>query len=226
VGARALVAQRLTTFAKSEEIIAMNLAVVSIDDVDESVRALVDAFAADTLIDFLFYSHPKGVATGAHSFFSILLRARIALRMPSILCRQGNRIAGVAMGYNTDPPEWPESFNEEWRALAAQTPGFAKRLAVYEAIATRCVPSEPHYYLGVIGVHPDFQGQGYGKKLLDEVCRLSASDEHSTGVYLETASPASLKFYYRNGFVLRGQGEIGGAPLWCVFRANGALTMG
>ena len=196
----------------------MSLAVVSVEDVDEAVRVLVDAFAADSLMDFLFYSHPQGVATGAHSFFSILLRARIALRMPTILCRQGNRIAGVAMGYNTDPPTWPENFNDEWRTLAAQTPGFAKRLALYESIATSCVPPEPHYYLGVLGVHPNFQSQGVGKQLLDEVCRLSASDKRSTGVYLETASPASLKFYYRNDFVLRGQGEIGGAPLWCVFR--------
>jgi ribosomal protein S18 acetylase RimI-like enzyme len=198
----------------------MSLAVVSIDDVDEAVRTLVATPSTDGMMDFLFYSHPEGVAAGARRFFSILLRARIALRMPTILSSEGSRIVGVAMGYDTDPPEWPEHFNEEWRELAAQTPGFAKRLGQYEAIATTWAPPEPHYYLGVLGVHVDFQGKGHGKKLLDEVCRLSAADQHSTGVYLETASPVALKFYYRNGFVLRGQGEIGDAPLWCVFRSN------
>jgi ribosomal protein S18 acetylase RimI-like enzyme len=198
----------------------MNIVVARVDDVDAAARILVESFATDALIDYLFSSHFGGVPTGAFSFFSILMRARIALGMPTILCRHEDRIVGAAMGYDTDPPEWPQRYNDEWRALAERTPGFGERLKTYESIATRCVPHEPHYYLGVLGVHPDFQHKGYGKALLDEVCRLSANDVRSVGVYLETASPASLEFYYRNGFVLRGDGDIGGSPLWCVFRRN------
>jgi len=187
-------------------------------DVDAAVRVLVRAFGPDALMRFLFSSHPEGVGAGSFRFFSILMRARIALRMPTILCEHEGRIVGAAMGYDTDPPEWPEEFNSEWRVLADRTPGFADRLKVYEGIATRSVPHEPHYYLGVLGVDPEFHGGGFGKALLDEVCRLSAEDPRSHGVYLETASERSLEFYFRNEFELCGEGDLDGSPLWCVYR--------
>src|SRR5262245_40673285 len=138
----------------------MTIAVADVGDVDEVARGLVASFANDALIDYLFYSHPQGVAAGSSSFFSILMRAGTALKMPTLVCRHSGRIVGSAMGYDTDPPHWPEPFNVEWRALAEATPGFAARLKTYEGIASRCVPDEPHYYLGVLGVHPAHQGQG------------------------------------------------------------------
>jgi hypothetical protein len=51
-----------------------------------------------------------------------------------------------------------------------------------------------------------------------KVCKPAAADAGSTGVYLETASPASLRFYIRSGLTVRGEGELDGARLWCVFR--------
>jgi GNAT superfamily N-acetyltransferase len=96
-------------------------------------------------------------------------------------------------------------------------PGLHERFETYDAIAARHCPSAPHYYLGVIGVHPSLQGNGAGKTLLDAFCRLSADDPASGGVYLETASAGNLNFYTRNGFVLRCQGDLDGRPLWCAF---------
>jgi ribosomal protein S18 acetylase RimI-like enzyme len=72
----------------------------------------------------------------------------------------------------------------------------------------------------VIGVHPSLQRRGAGKVLLDAFCRLSADNAASSGVYLETASESSLNFYLRNGFALRGKGDLDGRPLWCVFRST------
>jgi ribosomal protein S18 acetylase RimI-like enzyme len=166
----------------------------------------------------LFRTHPNGVGVGAHGFFSILMRARMAIAMPNLILTDGDRVAGLAMGYDTDPPTWPENFNDEWRDLAEQTPGFAERLIEYEQIASRFIPSEPHYYLGVLGVDPDDRGKGFGTALLDSICDLSAADERSGGVYLETSSATSLAFYMRNGFELCGQEKLGGEPLWCVYK--------
>lgn len=79
-------------------------------------------------------------------------------------------------------------------------------------------PAEDHYYLGVIGLHPSLQGKGWGKAMLDAFCALSDVDPKSRGVYLDTANPRSLQFYYNNGFELRGEGRLGAAHLWCVFK--------
>lgn len=74
--------------------------------------------------------------------------------------------------------------------------------------------SEPHWYTMVLGVDPAFQGQGYGKKLLDPVMGQARAD--GTPVYLETAQPKNITFYQKMGFrLLREVAEpSGGLPLW------------
>jgi ribosomal protein S18 acetylase RimI-like enzyme len=190
------------------------------DHAEAASRCLADAFAADPLINFFFRTNPRGVHVAALEFFSLLLRLRIALEMPALVMADGATMLGAAMGYNTERPEWPGPFEREWATIESNTPGVAERFQAYERIVTLHRPTNPHYYLGVIGVHPSAQRRGAGKALLDGICRLSCADPLSSGVYLETANPASLKFYYRCGFVLAGEGNLGGSPLWCLFRPD------
>ena len=104
--------------------------------------------------------------------------------------------------------------------LEEETPGLAGRLAAYETLSRSHEPPAPHYYLGVLGVHPSAQGRGAGKALLEAFCRQSAADPLSAGVYLDTGNPSSLEFYLRNGFELRGEDALEDASLWCVFRSD------
>jgi ribosomal protein S18 acetylase RimI-like enzyme len=48
-----------------------------------------------------------------------------------------------------------------------------------------------------MAVHPDFQAQGIGSKLLAEICHLA--DSSSQDVYLES-TPVGLKLYQNTGF--------------------------
>ncbi|MBL8551498.1 MAG: GNAT family N-acetyltransferase [Hyphomonadaceae bacterium] len=165
-----------------------------------------------------FREYPDGVRAGAMAFFSILLRARLALQMPAYVLQQDGDVLGAAMGYDTSRPAWPASLVEEWRRFESDAPGLAARLAAYDAICAAHQPTEDHYYLGVIGVHPSLQGKGAGKALLDAFCARSRADPKSNGVYLDTANPSSLQFYYNNGFELRGEGALDATPLWCVHK--------
>ncbi len=187
-------------------------------DVDAAVAALVEAFAADPLMSFLFHDNPDGVRPSISRFFSLLLRVRIALAMPADVLEDGHDTLGAVMGYDTSRPAWPEALAEEWRQFEAGAADLAARLAAYEEICEAHQPAEDHYYLGVIGVHPSLQGAGAGRMMLDGFCDLSRADPRSRGVYLDTTNPRSLEFYYRNGFELRGEGRLGDAPLWCVYR--------
>ena len=187
-------------------------------DVGAAVAALGDAFAEDPLMLYLFRDNPEGIRAGAMEFFSILIRARIALGAPAYVLQQGEDVLGAVMGYDASRPKWPEAFTEEMSRLEASLPGFAERIGVYGELAELHEPREDHYYLGVIGVHPSLQGKGAGKALLDAFCEPSHADPKSHGVYLETASSSSREFYYRNGFELRGEGSLDGSPLWCVYK--------
>lgn len=68
-----------------------------------------------------------------------------------------------------------------------------------------------------MAVHPDFQGQGIGSKLLAEVCILA--DRWSQDIYLE-ATPAGLKLYQNTGFESVGEITLfdGEYCLTCMMR--------
>jgi len=140
--------------------------------------------------------------------------------MPALVVHRDGEVLGAAMGYDASRPIWPAALIEEWRLFEAGAPPLADRLAAYERICDAFQPPEAHAYLGVIGVHPSLQGQGAGKRLLETFCEAARRDERSHGVYLDTTNPDSLEFYYRNGFELRGEGEVGSTPLWCVWKPS------
>jgi GNAT superfamily N-acetyltransferase len=189
-------------------------------DLDAAVDALGAAFAADPLIDFLFGPAIERRDGHACEFFRLLMAARLERSMPVLVAREGGRIVGAVMGYDTSRPNWPAPLSERWERLMAGVPGLVDRLASYEGLADRYMPAAPHYYLGVLGVAPAEQGRGIGSALVASFCALSAADPRSTGVYLETASPANPPIYRRGGFAVTGEGPLGTATLWCMFHAH------
>ena len=199
----------------------MNITPASLSELDESVGCLVKAFAQDPITGFLLQPGP-GYPDRLAQFFSLLMRARIALGMPAIVARDASGIHGAAMGYATEHPEWPKDLTEEWDRFESAIPGFSDRMAIYDEIAAKGKPPAPHYYLGVIGVHPDMHGRGIGTQLLRSYCDLSRSDPLSRGVYLETAQESNLAFYERAGFAETGRGRLGHANLWCMFLPQGS----
>lgn len=150
-------------------------------------------------------------------FFSLLMRARLALEMPVLVARDGTQVLGAAMGYKTDRPAWPSDLAEEWDRFERSIPGLPDRIAIYDEIAEKCKPAAAHYYLGVIGVDPGLQGKGVGTRLLEAFCEMSAGDGLSGGVYLETAQPTNVAFYERAGFMETGRGALGSDTLWCMY---------
>ena len=71
-------------------------------------------------------------------------------------------------------------------------------------------PSEPHWYLPLIGVDPAHQGKGHGSALLKHA--LIPCDKENKFAYLESTNPANIPLYERYGFELVGNLEVGTAP--------------
>jgi ribosomal protein S18 acetylase RimI-like enzyme len=194
----------------------MKITAASPSDVDEAVGRLATAFANDPITGFLLQKS-QGYRERVTQFFSLLMRARIALEMPVLVARGARGIDGATMGYTTAPPDWPADLTEEWASFEKAIPGLPDRMAIYDEVAAKFKPQAPHYYLGVIGTDPASQGAGVGSQLLKSFCELSASDPLSSGVYLETAQESNLRFYERGGFVETGRGNLGDATLWCMY---------
>jgi ribosomal protein S18 acetylase RimI-like enzyme len=76
--------------------------------------------------------------------------------------------------------------------------GSAIKLGGWLAAWSKHDPAGAHVHLGPIGVSPDAQGTGVGRRLMERYCaELDRTEELG---YLETDRPENLGFYRRFGF--------------------------
>lgn len=83
----------------------------------------------------------------------------------------------------------------------------AERLAAL-GVVTEYHPSEPHWYLALLGTRTDRQGQGRGAVVLASM--LDACDRAGLPAYLESSNPLNVGLYERHGFVVTDTVHIGG----------------
>lgn len=75
-----------------------------------------------------------------------------------------------------------------------------------EKLLKQMIPGKDFCHLWFIGVENNFQGKGYGTKMIDflkKTCR-----ERSLPIYLETSNRRNLKFYEKNGFSLYHKSQL------------------
>lgn len=78
-------------------------------------------------------------------------------------------------------------------------------------------PTEPHWYLALLGVDPGRQRRGIGHALLAPV--LDRCDRELEPAYLETQKPENLPFYGRFGFRVIGEITVADSPtVWSMWR--------
>lgn len=71
-------------------------------------------------------------------------------------------------------------------------------------------PTEPHWYLPLIGTDPLHQGKGFGSALLEHAIR--RCDKDRLPAYLESSSPGNVPLYERFGFKVIGTIQAGSSP--------------
>jgi ribosomal protein S18 acetylase RimI-like enzyme len=81
--------------------------------------------------------------------------------------------------------------------------------AVFEQMG-RYHPSEPHWYLPLMGVDPSQQSKGFGSALLQHI--LIQFDRDNKLAYLESSNPRNIPLYKRHGFELLGTIQTGTSP--------------
>jgi GNAT superfamily N-acetyltransferase len=125
------------------------------------------------------------------------------------------------------PPGLPEMSPADEARLPALIeavcgPESAPRVAALMEAFERTHPSEPpHFYLSLLGTHPDHAGHGLGVGLL--AANLEEIDAAGAPAYLESSNPKNLRRYERLGFRLRAEVElVPGIPATQMWREPGA----
>jgi GNAT superfamily N-acetyltransferase len=91
---------------------------------------------------------------------------------------------------NKDPPNLGQALQE----LGAAT----DRIRLYDDPVAAAMPSEPHWYLGILACHPDHQGQALARRVGQ--AGLGQAATQGFDAYLETANPANVGMYERSGW--------------------------
>ncbi len=102
-------------------------------------------------------------------------------------------------------------------------PAMAKLVLYNEAVEAR-IPTADAWYLGVLAVHPDRQGEGFGRRLINPV--RSRADLAGEPIALETAVAANVGLYEYLGFEVIDHFSVpsGGPEVWIMQRPPGAGT--
>jgi len=102
------------------------------------------------------------------------------------------------------------------RCLLGQGLRVARRWGqVFEALRAHH-PVDPCWYLGTLGVDPDFRGRGVGSALVGQW--LERVDRERRAAYLETDLLENVRFYARLGFEVEGELALFGVPIWRMRR--------
>jgi GNAT superfamily N-acetyltransferase len=176
--------------------------------------ALQQAFFDDPVMGYLFPNESSRRWRMA-KLFQIELEAH-HLPLNSVWTTADH--AGAALW--SPPDHWRLPPAKLLRNAVPMTRAFGRRLPrAMRALATveRRHPTEPHWYLAVLGTAPTHQGKGVGSALLGPV--LERCDTEGLPAYLESSKESNIPFYRRHGFEVTGEIRLpGGPPVWSMWR--------
>ncbi len=101
-------------------------------------------------------------------------------------------------------------------------PDRIERFGAFRSTVAEYVPKEEHWYLSLLGTHPDWQRQGIGLALMSEGFKLA--DEQGLPCYLETETVENVAYYQHHGFAVRSEWDIplDGPHMWGMMRPPAA----
>lgn len=174
-------------------------------------RVLVDAFHDDPMWGAWAFPVHHLRRANRSAVFSIFVAG--ALRYPSTWIAAGD--AAVAMWI---PPGGKGLSAEQEAQLEADLRdrvGAAESSRILQALDlfVGLTPTEPHYYLSMLGTDPAYAGAGYGQRLLAHTLRLL--DVEGAPAYLDCADNL-VRLYERFGFRRTGSVVLPDGP-----RSNG-----
>ncbi len=176
---------------------------VTKDDANQIVDALVLAFSTDPAIRWM-YPNPHHYLT----HFPNLVRAFAGKAFEHGTAYSVDNQAGAALWLppGVEPDVDPVIKLLEQSVFESEQ---ANVFAVFEQMG-HYHPTQPHWYLPLIGIEPTQQGKGYGSALMQHV--LMQCDRDCIPAYLEASNPAYISFYERHGFELLGTIQVGASP--------------
>ena len=173
------------------------------DEAPRLLATLTLAFAADPACRWLY---PDATQFLRHFPSLALAMGGAGIARGTSFVVDGYRGVSLWLGPGVAPDEDAlETLLRESVALPEQADAFR----LFE-LRGRRRPSDPHWYLPLIGVEPAHRGRGAGTAMLERALR--RADLSGMPTYVEATDPRHVACYRRHGFEAVGRIEIGHCP--------------
>lgn len=167
------------------------------------------SFVDDPVMRWLYPDDATFLAPGGEVFASAMSRW---IQSTEVWCTDDG--AGVAVWIPPGRPEVDVTIDPP-----APTPpdDLLERFEIIGAAMAGHTPDEPHWYLQLLGTHPDWQRRGIGARLMEVMFERAADD--GLACYLETETVENVVYYRRHGFEVRSEWDIPTGPhMWGMYR--------
>jgi ribosomal protein S18 acetylase RimI-like enzyme len=188
------------------------------DDIDDLAGVLGRAFEDYPMMSWLVPDADRR-ARVRHPHFELALR-KLWLPMPGHHVSTTPSRAGVAVWVEPDHWRLPK------RRAIPVVPGMIRihgirtmrRIVGLPQFVEKRHPTEPHWYLQMLGVDPAHQRTGVGSALVKPA--LDRCDREGLPAYLETLEAENVAYYRRHGFEVRDEADLprGGLHVWLMWR--------
>ncbi len=180
---------------------------------DHALATVVEAFRHDPQVRWCFPQEAR-YDVDARVFFGVLLD----VRMEGGEVWVADDCAAVAMW---NPPGGsligPDIARRRYAdAIATLSSPGAERVQAIDDAVDPLLPSDLHWYLGVLACHPQYQRRGLARAVVQPV--LAAADRCELPVALETSTPANVAYYTRLGFAVAAEVTLDDALTVSVMR--------
>lgn len=196
---------------------------LTMDDLDDAIKIYAEAFVDDPLFQYFLPNENSRLKT-LYSFFRAVMKYSIQF---GEIYGIGEPLGGLALwetplvkkkiklrGFVQCRFERVIFSPFFWTFLRAARVGLkAKKLHKKYA-------QGDHFYLNILAVHPDFQGNGLATKLVKPM--IKKARDHGMDVYLETSNKENVPMYEHLGFEAVEQVNFGDNQLsiWSLLIKN------
>ena len=188
---------------------------------EEAIELLALAFEEDPAYRYFCSAERPGYRRRLRVVFRSVWALWRSSDQPVLGVVSGQGLAGLAMLQRPGGrfAAWPQL---RWLLTVAlfAGPRVPWRILGDMRIAEPARPAELHLYLMLLAVHPEFQGGGCARTLLEALQDRSERHPRSSGVCLETENPKNVSFYEHIGFRVIARNSYADLEIVTLFRSD------